>query len=159
MGNSLSIKDFAYLLQDIIDDLKEFKEIGLDINVENIHFPPVIKGIGGVPKDEYEAFLTNLGSKDKKISVNDLYSLDIDENYTYKRTTPKLPDGMKLRFGINYRQEYTEEQLKVLDAVNEFTLDLEDMMEEEIEVMMIIYGMVIDLCLLQLELKCLIKKH
>lgn len=130
IGKSLNVKDFTYLLQGIIDDLKEFKEIGLDINVENVHFQPVIMGLNGVPKDEYEAFLTKLGCKNKTISVNDLYTLNIDENYTYKRTTPVLPDGMKLLFGINYRQEYTEEQLKVLDEVNEFRFDLEDMMEE-----------------------------
>ena len=131
MGNSLNVKDFAYLLQAMIDDLKEVEEIGLDINVENVHFPPVIQGIGGIPKDKYEAFLAGLGCKDKTISVNDLSSLDINENYTYKRTIPIFPDGMQMEFGMNYRNEYTEEQLKVLDAVSEFRLDLDDMMEED----------------------------
>ena len=129
IGNSLNVKGFTYLLQGMIDDLKEFKEIGLDLKIDNVHFPPVIMGIGGVPRNEYEAFLTCLGCKDKKISVNDLSSLDIADNYTYKRTIPRI-DGMEIRFGINYRQKYTEEQLKVLDEVNEFIFDLEDMMEK-----------------------------
>lgn len=129
VGKKLDTKDFVYLLQNMIESLKEFKENGLDITIENVHFPPVIDGLRYIPKDEYEAFLADLGCKDKKLTVRDLNSLDCDENYI----NAQMLDGKKLDFGVNYRQQYTEEQLKVLDEVNEFKFDLEDMMEEDEE--------------------------
>lgn len=123
----LSTNDFACILQRFIEYLDVFKDIGIDIHCDNIHFPPAIVGMAGLAKDEYDNFLRSLNCRDGMITVENLYAQNFDKDHVLRRTINMWPEGKEMTFGINYLQEYTDEQVKVLDMAKKWELDLDDL--------------------------------
>lgn len=112
--------------------IKSFNEMGLNVEIPNIiHFPPALIGMNGMKQKNYSELLKHLNcDEEKKVSIEDIRNFD--KNYIINGTV-KLLDvttGNKIDFGINYLDEYTPEQIEVLDRAIEWNLDLDDLKYE-----------------------------
>lgn len=69
------------------------------------------------------------------ITVESIKNQHYDKNHVLRRTIDMWPNGKEATFGINYLQEYTEEQIEVLDMAKKWELELENLkqLEEESE--------------------------
>ncbi len=135
----LATSDFANAIQLYMECLDELKDIGINVQCTQIHFPPAIIGMGGLEKNEYESFLKSLNCKEGTTTVKNIESQNYDKKHVLRQTIDMWPDGKEATFGINYLQEYTEDQIKILDIAKEWQMDLDDLKsssefsEEEIE--------------------------
>lgn len=109
--------------------IKHFKEIGLNVEFPSvIHFPPALIGRYGMKKNSYIEMLNHLNCNEKReVSLDDIRNCD--KNYIVKGTVDLLKSisGEYIDFGINYLEEYTPQQVEVLDKAIEWMLDLDDL--------------------------------
>lgn len=127
LDTSIKTKDFMGVLNRFINYFYELKDIGIDISCERIYLPPAILGLKALEKNEYENFLKSLNYDDNGIILENLYSNNYDENHTLKRTIPPFPDGKEMSYGINYLQEYSKDQITILDKATKWELELDDL--------------------------------
>lgn len=109
--------------------IKSFNEMGLNVEVPNIiHFPPALIGMHGMKQNNYVEMLNHLNCNEhKEVSLDDIRNSD--KNYIINGTVNlfNVITGNKIDFGMNYLEEYTPEQIEVLDRAIKWMLDLDDL--------------------------------
>lgn len=131
LDTSIKTKDFIGVLNRFINYFYELKDIGINISCERIYLPPAILGLKALEKNEYENFLKSLNYDDNGIILENLYSNNYDENHILKRTIPPFPDGKEMSYGINYLQEYSKDQIAILDKAKKWELELDNLKYEK----------------------------
>lgn len=128
VGKEITTDNFIKVLQLYMDCLHEFKDIGINVHCDSIHFPPAIVGGGGLPKNMYEAFLGSLHcGEDRTISVENINLGKFDGNFVLKNTIGMMSDGLELKFGIDYNKKYTKEQIAIFMKAVEWEINLEEL--------------------------------
>ena len=133
LHEEISTAQFANMIQLYMECLDELKDIDINAHCTQIHFPPAMIGLGGIEKKEYESFLKSLNCEEGIITVESIENQNYDKNHVLRRTINMWPNGKEDAFGLNYLQEYTEEQIEVLDMAKEWELELDDLKHPEEE--------------------------
>lgn len=119
--DNCSLDEVVEFISQGIECIKYFNEMGLNVEMPNIiHFPPAIVGPCGIKKKTYIDILNRLNcNKDKEVSLEDIRKFD--KNYIIPHEIVDIDFGM---------DEYTTEQIEILDRAKKWNDDLEESINE-----------------------------